>query len=96
MTPQPKPQSNLPRWLASAPRVLFWLAGGVAVVAAWLGYTAARLPYNSEGRYFDAEQGVVFLQQDVEFWAVVAVACGVLAVVVWWWSKRRPNSHFSP
>jgi hypothetical protein len=92
----PKPHPHLPPWLSVALRVLFWLAAGVTVVAAWLGFTAARLPYNSEGRYFDAEQGVVYLEQDVEFWAVVAVACRVLAVALRWWSKRRPNSHFSP
>lgn len=91
-----QPHPHLSPLLAGILRALFWLAGLTAAVAAWQYAASARLPYNSEGRYFDAAEGVVYHQQTVEFWAVVLVAAAAVGVGSLWWLKKPPSSGFLP
>lgn len=67
-------------------------AGLVAIFAfnAWI--RTAWLPYNSEGRYFDAAASVVYTDAEPQFWAVVgcaAVALGTGAGFLRWKMRRR-------
>lgn len=55
--------------------VAFCAAGASGI--AW--FIAASRPYNSEGRWFDEADQVVYLQQDADFWMAVTVALLILA-----------------
>jgi hypothetical protein len=48
---------------------------------------AASRPYNSEGRWFDEADQVVYLQQDVDFWMAVSAALVLLAVALELWRR---------
>lgn len=67
------------------------VAGGVAAFAlnAWI--QTAWLPYNTEGRYFDAAGGIVHTDAEPQFWAVVGCAAVVLACSAGFlrWKLRR-------
>ncbi|HVI93503.1 MAG TPA: hypothetical protein VM753_05825 [Anaeromyxobacter sp.] len=76
-----------------------WMANLVAVVAGLIALFAinawrqtAWLPYNTEGRYFDAETSIVYTDAEPLSWAMVgfaALALGVGASVVGWKLRRR-------
>jgi hypothetical protein len=40
---------------------------------AWIAIERARYPYNSEGRYFDAEASVVYQEDAVDVWRVLTL-----------------------
>ncbi len=96
MSLPPQPHPHLAPWLAAVLRALFWLATLTVALAVWEFATGAELPYNSEGRYFDPTEGVVYHQQTVEFWAVVLVVAAIAAVGSLWWLKKPPSSRFLP
>lgn len=56
----------------------FVVLSGLAA-ASW--YSSAHLPYNSEGRYFDEVQGVIYLEQDVAAWGLITLAFGAMAML---------------
>lgn len=92
----PTPHPHLSPVLAAVLRVTFWLSTLTLVVAAWQYCASAGLSYNSEGRYFDPAEGVVYHEQTVEFWMVVLVAAAGLAIGSLWWLKKPPSSRFLP
>jgi len=81
----------LGRWTTIAVAVL---AGVVALFALTAWTQTAWLPYNSEGRYFDAEATVVHTDAEPQFWA--AVGCSAVALsagagfVAWRLRRQRP------
>jgi hypothetical protein len=78
-------------WTMSAVAVL---AGVVALLALNAWRMTAWLPYNTEGRYFDAEAGVVTTDVEPQFWAILG--CGAVALAVGAgfvaWRLRRPRA----
>lgn len=64
--------------------VLAFSAAGASGIA-W--FAAATRPYNSEGRWFDEADQVVYLQQDVDFWMAVTIALAVLAAAPGLWRR---------
>lgn len=80
---------SLGRW---ATMTLAALAGVVALFALTAWTQTAWLPYNSEGRYFDAEATVVHTDAEPQFWAAVgcsAVGLSSVAGLVAWRLRRR-------
>jgi hypothetical protein len=82
-----------------AARVLLGAAIASAFVAAlaavqWWEYS--RLPFNSEGRFFDAAESVVYTVDGQAGWAMIAVASFALAVGALTISKKlgRPRAIF--
>lgn len=63
---------------------LAFSAAGASGIA-W--FMAASRPYNSEGRWFDEADQVVYLQQDVDFWMAVSAALVLLAVALELWRR---------
>lgn len=63
---------------------LAFSAAGASGIA-W--FAAATRPYNSEGRWFDEADQVVYLQQDVVFWMAVSAALVLLAVALGLWRR---------
>lgn len=64
---------------AKALVALAFSAAGASGIA-W--FIAASRPYNSEGRWFDEADQVVYLQQDVDFWMAVTVALALFAAAL--------------
>ena len=72
----------------------------VALVLGYASYSLGKLTYNSEGRYFDSESAVVYHDQAVGAYFIVALgfAClcflfaASLAFIKWRvWKKRKPS-----
>lgn len=69
-----------------------------AIAAGWFAFVAsdrAGLPYNSQGRYFDAEEGVTYTDSAPLVYGVLAALFGLLAVGLWMVARRRavPSAH---
>lgn len=67
-------------------------AGLFALFAAIAWNQTAWLPYNSEGRWFDASAEVVFTDAEPAFWAVMGCTASVVALgagLVRWKLRRR-------
>ncbi|MEM1051272.1 MAG: hypothetical protein AAGI28_04180 [Pseudomonadota bacterium] len=47
------------------------------------------MPYNENGRYFDADNAVVFQQQDAAAYGYIALFLAVLAVWFFMLSRRQ-------
>ena len=71
-------------------RGLLWLlAAGAGLAALVLGIVfiqAAQIPYDEQGRYF--EDGVVFHQQAVAVYGLLALLCAATAVGLVWLAHR--------
>jgi uncharacterized iron-regulated membrane protein len=79
------------RW---ATTLIALAAAMIAVLALFLWWQTTRLPYNDEGRYFDAEEGVVHTDDEPPFYGVVgcvALALGGGAGFLRW-KLRRPGA----
>jgi hypothetical protein len=65
--------------LGKALVALAFSATGASGVA-W--FTVASRPYNSEGRWFDEADQVVYLQQDADFWMAMTLALALFATAL--------------
>ena len=65
-----------------------FVAVGIAASASW--FHVAQLPYNSEGRYFDAEVERVYTIDDPAIWSFATCACvaTALALAAAGWNLR--------
>ena len=63
------------------------LLASITMTMVWLG--RARLPYNQEGRYFDAQTGVVLHEQSVSLFAGGAMLLGLTAIALFLIARRR-------
>jgi hypothetical protein len=61
------------RWIRRLIALASFAAGGAAFLASAEWWRLSRLPFNEEGRFFDAGAGVVYQRQD-------ALGCGVIAL----------------
>jgi hypothetical protein len=64
----------------------------VALFALNAWWRTAGLPYNTEGRYFDAEASGVYTDAEPQFWGVLActaLALGAGAAFLRWKLRRR-------
>jgi hypothetical protein len=68
----------------AAASVAFTLA--VLLGSLWL--RRARLPYNEEGRYFDAAHSVVYSDRAVTLYGLLAALFGMAAVAAGLWAWR--------
>lgn len=84
------------RWLAILVAILAGAVGALAL-RAWID--TAWLPYNSEGRYFDAEAEVVYTDDEPEFWGVLAFSAVVIGggagFLAWKLRRRRAGGDSS-
>lgn len=55
----------------------------------WLWQARRALPYNSEGRYFDAVSGVSYDQAAVTVYGGAAMFAGVITVLLAKWARRN-------
>jgi hypothetical protein len=74
------------KWIATILSVAGTCAGVLAAFLAWLAWTQSRLPFNSEGRYFDGL--VVHLEQTALGYAVATMSFGALALTCVWTARR--------
>jgi hypothetical protein len=67
------------------------IASTLALLLASLWLRRAALPYNEEGRYFDAAHSVVYTDGAVGTYGLLAAFFGVVAVAagVWAWRSWR-------
>ena len=63
-------------------------ASALALLLGGLSIRRAALPYNEEGRYFDAAQSVVYTDGAVVTYGLLALLCA--AAALWAWSAWRP------
>jgi hypothetical protein len=69
---------------------LLALASSLAAVFLTLTWRMrAAMPYNSEGRHFDAAQAVVYHEQAVAIYAALALSGWALAALAAWGAFRR-------
>jgi hypothetical protein len=59
-----------------------------SAAATWVWYKRSNLPYNENGRYFDAENAIVFHEQDVIFYGGLALLLAAFAVCFFCLSRR--------
>jgi len=69
------------RWTALLP-------AAAGVLFAIIAIDRARLPYNSEGRYFDAETSVVYQDGAQSAYGALALCSLALAVALWFGFSR--------
>lgn len=70
--------------------IFAWIAGAgmlaLAAFSAWIAWTKAQLPFNSEGRYFDGLE--VHLEQSILGYSTYALVLGLMAVACLWLARR--------
>lgn len=57
----------------------------------WLYIQRSMLPYNSEGRFFDSETGVVYHQQTNSLIGLIAIVMVLLTVILVVIRKKQEN-----
>ena len=62
--------------------VLSLIMGVLAVINGILAYETWWLPYNTEGRYFDMEDGVVYHQGSEWVYATLSLVSGLFCIVL--------------
>jgi DNA-binding transcriptional regulator of glucitol operon len=67
--------------------ILFVFSSLGFVASAWLWWRRRNLPYNEEGRYFDGL--VVYEEQGVSAYLVLAVIFFLTSLLVGYWAWRR-------
>jgi hypothetical protein len=71
--------------------VLAFGLAGLAGLAGFIWAQRAQLTYNDQGRYFDGE--VVYHEQALLFYAVMTLACAMLALLVFaagrWLGRKK-------
>lgn len=60
-------------------RLLAAILGGVGLLFGAWAYSRAQLPYNEEGRFFDASEGIVYDSGAVVVYGLIASAFLLLA-----------------
>lgn len=55
----------------------------------WVAHTRSQLPYNSEGRYFDAESATVYTDNAVLAYGSIAITSLILSGALLALSRRR-------
>jgi len=61
---------------------------------AWMTFETARLPYNGEGRHFDARDAVVTHESAPLGWGILLVSALVVTLALWWMARRiKPVSN---
>ena len=70
--------------------IFAWIAAAgmlaLAAFSAWIAWTTAQLPFNSEGRYFDGLE--VHLEQSILAYSTYAVVFGLMAAACLWLARR--------
>lgn len=56
--------------------------GLLGVLSAYLSYSVWHYPYDETGRYFEPVESIVYHQQTLEAYVVMAVVCLALTVVL--------------
>lgn len=56
---------------------------------AWLSWTRSQLPYDEQGRYFDAAAGVVNDEGAALVYAMIALALGAITLSAAWFGHRK-------
>lgn len=70
--------------------ILFVFSSLGFVASAWLWWKRSNLPYNEEGRYFDGL--VVYEEQGVSAYLVLAVIFFLTSLLASYWAWRRPRA----
>ena len=72
--------------------LIFYVIAGIFCLGGaafgWLWQTRRGLPYNEEGRYFDAEQAVILHQQSVPVYAALALVLLALSALSGFIARR--------
>lgn len=80
--------------MRSALSILTFLIGSATALFLWMYVQRAQLEYNSEGRYFSAEEGVVYLEQTKDTYGllvIIGLVTTTILVTVWIRSKKTAD-----
>ena len=71
--------------MKTATQMIAWMVAGlaalVALISAFVWSRYARMAFNSEGRFFDPKEEVVYTIDGKEGWAIIAVVALLIAAV---------------
>lgn len=79
--------SKLPKFIQI---ILLAVLAIFSLVTASIYFKLKSLPYNSEGRYFDSNESIVYLEQDLLSYAVISVFSLILfSILMFYFIKSR-------
>ena len=63
-----------------------------SIICGWITFQRTQLPYNSEGRFFDSENAVVYHSQAIPVFAIITGLLILIALAIWQAaSKNHPE-----
>ncbi|MFM2386984.1 MAG: hypothetical protein RL660_1741 [Bacteroidota bacterium] len=73
------------KWILIVVAIIFAV---LTVMLCWTFFSRARMDYNEEGNYFDQNIGIVYHEQAVLVYGVLAFISASLTVLCWWKCKN--------